>query len=112
MQNKAVELTELQEFNRSMLQKFIGDVEYYFHTVTQSNSISKALEAFTQELDIHLLAMLNFQHGYLEKMTREPIVKRVAFHTQVPLLVIPELGMGNPSHHHGRENEMAFSRDF
>ena len=26
-------------------------------------------------------------------MTREPIVKRTAFHTQIPLLVIPELGM-------------------
>jgi hypothetical protein len=29
----------------------------------------------------------------MEKITREPVVKRLAFHTQIPLLVIPELSM-------------------
>ena len=56
----------------------------------------ETLEVFANELDIHLLAMLNYQHSYMEKMTREPVIKRLAFHTQIPLLVIPELGMGTP----------------
>ncbi len=86
-------LSELQQFNLSMLRKYLGKVEHYVHTVSELNSISKSLEVFTQELDIHLLAMLNCQHSFMEKMTREPIVKRVAFHIQIPLLVIPELGM-------------------
>ena len=30
-------------------------------------------------------------------MTREAVVKRMAFHTQIPLLVIPELGMNMPA---------------
>ena len=90
-------LTELQQFNLSMLRKYLGDIEHYVHTVSELNSISKTLEAFTKDLDIHLLAMLNYQHSYMEKMTREPIVKRVAFHTQIPLLVIPELGMNTTS---------------
>jgi len=54
------------------------------------------LEVFANELEIHLLAMLNYQHSYMEKMTREPVIKRLAFHTQIPLLLIPELGMGTP----------------
>ncbi len=87
-------LTELQQFNLGMLRKYLKDVEHYVHTVSELNSVSKTLEAFTNELDIHLLAMLNYQHSYMERMTREPVVKRVAFHTQIPLLVIPELGMG------------------
>lgn len=86
-------LTELQQFNLNMLRKYMGGQEHYVHTVSELNSISKTLEVFTQELDIHLLAMLNYQHSYMERMTREPIVKKVAFHTQIPLLVIPELGM-------------------
>ncbi len=86
-------LTELQHFNLGMLRKYFKDVEHYVHTVSELNSVSKTLEVFSAELDIHLLAMLNYQHSYMEKMTREPIVKRVAFHTQIPLLVIPELGM-------------------
>ena len=86
-------LTELQQFNLNMLRKYLGEVEHYIHTVSELNSVSHTLEVFSQELDIHLLAMLHYQHSYMEKMTREPIVKRTAFHTQIPLLVIPELGM-------------------
>ena len=94
VQYKIKALTEIQQFNLTMLRKYLRDVEHYVHTVSELNSISKTLEVFTEELDIHLLAMLNYQHSYMEKMVREPVIKRVAFHTQVPLLVIPELGMG------------------
>ncbi len=90
-------LTELQQFNLSMLRKYLGDVEHYVHTVTELNSVSKTLETFAVELDIHLLAMLQYQHSYMERLTREPVVKRVAFHTHTPLLVIPELSMGTSS---------------
>lgn len=87
-------LTELQLFNLSMLRKYLGSVEHYVHTVSELNSVSKTLENFAAELDIHLLAMLQYQHSYMERLTREPVVKKVAFHTQTPLLVIPELSMG------------------
>ncbi len=86
-------LSELQQFNLNMLRKYMSEVEHYVHTVSELHSVSQTLEIFTKELDIHLLALLNYQHSYMEKMTREPIVKKTAFHTQIPLLVIPELGM-------------------
>ncbi len=96
VQHEIKPLSELQQFNLSMLRKYITGVEHYVHTVSELNSVSKTLEVFTKELNIHLLAMLNYQHSYMEKITREPVVKRVAFHTQIPLLVIPELGMSVP----------------
>lgn len=86
-------LSELQQFNLNMLRRYLKDVEHYIHTVSELHSVSKTLEIFSKELDIHLLAMLNYQHSQMEKMTREPIVKKTAFHTQIPLLVIPEIGM-------------------
>ena len=86
-------LTEMQQFNLTMLRKYFTEIEHYIHTVSELNSVSQTLEVFSKELDIHLLAMLHYQHSYMEKITREPIVKRTAFHTQIPLLVIPELGM-------------------
>ncbi len=101
-------LTEIQLFNLNMLRKYLGECEHYLHTVSELNSVSKTLEVFAEELDIHLLAMLNYQHSYVEKMTREPVVKRLAFHTQIPLLVIPELGMSRPSKSRiGKENVAA-----
>lgn len=97
VQDKIKALTELQQFNLNMLRKYFKEVEHYIHTVSELNSVSKTLEVFADELDIHLLAMLNYQHSYMEKVTREPIVKRIVFHTQIPLLVIPELGMSKSS---------------
>ncbi|AWX45021.1 hypothetical protein HME9304_02029 [Flagellimonas maritima] len=93
-------LSELQQFNLNMLRRYLSDTEHYVHTVSELNSVSQTLELFSEELDIHLLALLNYQHSYMEKMTREPIVKRTAFHTQIPLLVIPELGMSGVSKNH------------
>ena len=93
VQYKLKALSELQQFNLNMLRRYMKDTEHYVHTVSELNSVSHTLEMFSDELDIHLLAMLNYQHSYMEKMTREPIVKRTAFHTQIPLFVIPELGM-------------------
>ncbi len=95
VQYKIEALTELQQFNLNMLRKYLKEVEHYVHTVSELNSVSKTLEVFSEELDIHLLAMLNYQHSYMERMTREPVIKRVAFHTRIPLLVIPELGMSS-----------------
>lgn len=102
-------LTEIQQFNLNMLRKYLSDVEHYVHTVSELNSVSKTLEVFVNELDIHLLAMLHYQHSYMERMTREPVVKRMAFHTRIPLLVIPELGMSVPSKHK-KEQEMSISK--
>jgi hypothetical protein len=41
--------------------------------------------------------MLNYQHSLMENLTKEPIVNRLVFHSNIPLLVIPELGMGASS---------------
>ncbi len=105
VQNKIRALTEIQQFNLNMLRKYFEKIDHYVHTVSELNSVSKTLEVFADELDIHLLAMLNYQHSYMEQMTREPVVRRMAFHTQVPLLVIPELGMNAPGNSK-KEKEM------
>lgn len=97
VQYKIMELTEIQQFNLNMLCKYLEGVEYSIHTVSELNSVSKTLEAFSDDLDIHLLAMLNYQHSLMENLTKEPIVNRLVFHSNVPLLVIPELGMGASS---------------
>ncbi|SEL09617.1 Nucleotide-binding universal stress protein, UspA family [Aquimarina amphilecti] len=88
-------LTEEQKFNLGMLQKYFKDITYFQHTLTQSESISKSIKVFAEELDIYLLAMLNYPHSFIDKLTREPVIKNMAFHTQIPLLVIPELGMSS-----------------
>lgn len=88
-------LTEVQQFNLNMLRKYIGEVEHYVHTVSELNSVSQTLEVFANELTFTYWPCSIISTA-IWKMTREPVIKRLAFHTQIPLLVIPELGMGTP----------------
>ena len=91
VQEKLNALNSWQQFNFNTLRDLLKPVDYYFQTVSEVESVAHTLELFAEEMDIQLLAMLNYHHSYLEKMTREPVVKRTAFHTNIPLLVLPEL---------------------
>ncbi|MEJ1223198.1 universal stress protein [Sediminicola sp. 1XM1-17] len=97
VQYKITELTEIQQFNMNMLCKYMEGIDHNIHTVTELRSVSNTLEAFAEELNIHLLAMLNYRHSLMDNLTKEPIVDRLVFHSNVPLLVLPELGMGASS---------------
>jgi hypothetical protein len=99
-------LSDIQKFNLNSIQKYFGDIPNQLHSTNWVNSISRTLEVFSQELDVHLLALLNYPHSYLEKVNREPVVKKIAFHTRIPLLVIPEIGMTSSSKQR-RKNVMA-----
>ncbi|SHJ67079.1 universal stress protein [Pseudozobellia thermophila] len=91
-------LTDVQQFNLGMLRKYLGPVEHYVHTVSELDSVSKTLQVFNEELNIHLLAMLNYRYSYLDQVTEDPVVKKKTFETEVPLMIIPELSMGGPGH--------------
>lgn len=97
VQEKLNALSSWQQFNFNTLRKLLNGVDSYFQTVSEIGSVSNTLEIFTKEMDIQLLAMLNYHHSYIEKMTREPVVKRTAFHTNIPLLVLPEFDLAAES---------------
>jgi len=45
---------------------------------------------FIAELDIHILAMVNYKHSFIERIMNEPVLKKISFHPSIPFLVIPE----------------------
>lgn len=94
IQNTDASLTDVQQFNLGMLRKYLGTVSHYIHTVSELNSVSQTLQLFNEELNIHLLAMLNYRYSYLDQVTEDPVVKKKTFETAVPLMIIPELSMG------------------
>ncbi|MGC1515611.1 MAG: universal stress protein [Maribacter sp.] len=94
VQEEGIALSDTQKFNLRAIQKHLGDIPSYLVFTTLNDSISRTLELFVEELGIYLLALLNYPQEYLEKLSREPVVKKIAFHTRIPLLVIPEITMG------------------
>ena len=83
-------LSDIQNYNATMLQKHLHDFEVSFHFMP--NYAKKAIEIkdFIEELDINILAMVNYKHSFIESIINEPIIKKIGFHPIVPFLVIPE----------------------
>ena len=52
-------------------------------------SKAQAIEDYLGEASIDLLIMIRNEHHLVEELLREPVVKKVAFHTRVPMLVLP-----------------------
>lgn len=87
-------LNEIQKFNLGMLRKYLSSIEHYVHTISEVKSHSNTLKIFNTELDIHLLAMLNYRNSYMDGITQEPIIENDVFESNIPLMVIPEMYIG------------------
>ncbi|MEX0289995.1 MAG: universal stress protein [Flavobacteriaceae bacterium] len=84
------QLDKYQRSNLSILEEYLADVPTTVHWMPFFANKSVVIQTFLEELGIDLLAMINYKHGFLEELTREPVIKKIAFHTNIPLLTIPD----------------------
>lgn len=83
--------SDSQKVNKTLLDKRLADTNHSFHEVTMKEDITKGIHDFAKENEAGMIALVHYRHTFLEKLTREPVVKKVAFHSKIPLLVLPEL---------------------
>jgi len=88
--NEEEVLNEYQIMNKSILMEYLMPHEHSFHWMPLFKSKATAINIFLEELEIDMLAMVNYEHSFLERMTREPVIKRVGFDNNIPFLVIPQ----------------------
>ena len=88
--NESEQLDMVQETNRDLLSEFLNPIKHQFHWMPYFTGKSDVLQYFLKEYDMDMLALVHYKHGFLEELIREPVVKRVAFHAQLPLFVMPE----------------------
>ena len=84
------QLDKYQRSNLSILEEYLDDVPTSVHWMPFFANKAVVIQTFLDELEIDLLAMINYKHGFLEELTREPVIKKMAFHTNIPLLTIPD----------------------
>lgn len=87
--NEEEVLSEEQERNRSVLLKYLLPFQNSVHWMPKFRSKATAIHAFLEEMQIDLLAMVNYRHSFLESIAREPVIKRMAFNLDIPFLIIP-----------------------
>ncbi len=68
---------------------YLQEVEHYFF-YPENADIVEGLDHFIAENPIHWLAMIPRKHTLFERLFNTSITKKMAYHTRIPLLILPE----------------------
>lgn len=86
-----VALTKEQKSNQRILKERLKELTVEFCEKNIQTTVADTIVQFSLEIKADMIVLIHYQHTFLEKMTQEPVVKKVGFHSKVPLLVLPEL---------------------
>jgi nucleotide-binding universal stress UspA family protein len=84
-------LDEEQKQLRKLLGRLLEGVTIRYADITYYPDIASRIQQWSREARMGMIAMINSKHGFFSSLLREPVVKRIAFHTEVPFLVLPEI---------------------
>ena len=75
--------------NKQNLKGILPKTKVNFVTIEGYNSVAKSIMAYANKNDSDLIILHYHKHGFLSQLFKEPVVKKVAFQSKIPLLVIP-----------------------
>ena len=85
-------LEKIQKQNKEALKHALKGVKSRFSEVQMEVSITSSLYKLEKEnKKIGMVALLKTKHGILENLFHEPVVRKMTFNTEVPLLILPEI---------------------
>ncbi|MGW9685762.1 universal stress protein [Flagellimonas sp. 2504JD1-5] len=84
-------LTDYQEKLKVLLKKKMKGINFSFEEVSQTDSLASTISELITERNVQLLAMIYHRHGFFESLFTTGVIKKLAFNTSVPFLVLPEV---------------------
>lgn len=85
-------LSPSQEAHKKQLEALLQQVSHKFEEIPLGKKVSRTLTRYSRESEADLIALVHHRHPFFETLTREPVLKRVAFESELPLLILPQLG--------------------
>lgn len=82
-------ITKIQDYNLAMLKVYLENHPHSFHWMPDYAKKTQEINDFIEELNIDILAMINYKHSFIENIVNEPVVNKIGFHPTIPFLVIP-----------------------
>ena len=85
-------LSETQKANKELLRDILKDTRHLFFEVRQHDSVANTLiEIENTNRSMGIMALLKTEHGFFKKLTRQNIIKSVAFNTKKPFMILPQV---------------------
>ncbi|TLF47084.1 universal stress protein [Maribacter aurantiacus] len=83
-------LNETQETNKAILEERLSGMEFTFTDLPFKSSTAYTIGQHTANRAYDILGMIRHHHTFWEKVIGEPVVKKIAFHSTIPVLFLPE----------------------
>ncbi len=83
-------LNELQKANRDILLNHLEPMALSVDKIPHFISKTKIIQVFAENSGIKILAMVQNDHGELEKMLREPVIEKMVEKIDIPYCIIPD----------------------
>lgn len=87
-------LSSSQDLHRRQLMLELNRFEPEMIWMPPQAGKSEIIQEYLRNSSIDMLVMVKNEHNPIEELLREPVVKRIAFHTGVPFLVLPPANIG------------------
>lgn len=85
-------LSDMQKSNKELLRNMLKETKHQFFEIERRDTVAKTLYQIEKaNNNIGMMAILKTKHGFFQKLTHENIVKNIAFKTEIPLLVLPQI---------------------
>jgi nucleotide-binding universal stress UspA family protein len=82
-------LNPTQKKHLKQLETLLLEVNYSFHVIPEFTSLENCIHVFNEELNIDLMVLIDYPKNFFERLMREPVIKKMTFHTTLPFLILP-----------------------
>lgn len=87
---KEKKLNKAQFDNKKLLEEYLVDVNYSFHTLSNIE-LPTAINCFIESRDSDMVAFINKKHAFFGSILTHPLVKEIGYTSKVPILVMHDL---------------------
>ena len=85
-------LTLEQQNRKLLLMECLDGLVIQFVEAKGSSTISEAIQSYSSsKKDLGMMVLIKYEHSFFEKLIRESVIRRIAFRSKVPLLVLPRI---------------------
>lgn len=82
-------LDSIQQHNMEAFKQYFEPDSISFEEILTDTNVATAINDFVEDQKINMVCLVNYEHSFIEKLTHEPIIKKMSFHSSVPLLILP-----------------------
>ena len=83
-------LKPAQQSNKELLKTRLEGFNVRFEEAGLKSNLSQAISDFAISVRADMIVLMQHRYSFLENLTREKVVKRIAFDSKLPLLILPQ----------------------